>query len=39
MLRHISVPLTNGQFDALVSFSFNLCAGVLQRSMRRRKVN
>ena len=39
MLRLISVPLTGGQFDALVSFTFNLGAGALQRSTLRRKVN
>ncbi|MFO0109292.1 MAG: lysozyme, partial [Alphaproteobacteria bacterium] len=35
----ITVPLTDGQFDALVSFTFNLGAGALQRSTLRRKVN
>jgi len=35
----IHVPLTDGQFDALVSFTFNLGGGVLQRSTLRRKVN
>ena len=39
VLRLISVPLTDGQFDALVSFTFNLGAGALQRSTMRRKVN
>ena len=39
VLRLISVPLTGGQFDALVSFTFNLGAGALQRSTLRRKVN
>lgn len=39
VLRLISVPLTDGQFDALVSFTFNLGAGALQRSALRRKVN
>ena len=39
VLRLISVPLTNGQFDALVSFTFNLGAGAVQRSTLRRKVN
>lgn len=39
VLRLIRVPLTDGQFDALVSFTFNLGAGVLQRSTLRRKVN
>lgn len=39
VLRLISVPLTDGQFEALVSFTFNLGAGALQRSTLRRKVN
>jgi len=39
VLRLISVPLANGQFDALVSFTFNLGAGALQRSTLRHKVN
>lgn len=39
VLRLINVPLTDGQFDALVSFTFNLGAGSLQRSTLRRKVN
>jgi lysozyme len=37
--RLIKRPLTAGQFDALVSFTFNLGAGALQRSTLRRKVN
>jgi lysozyme len=39
VLRLITVPLTDGQLDALVSFTFNLGAGALQRSTLRRKVN
>jgi lysozyme len=39
VLRLISVPLTQGQFDALVSFTFNLGSGALQRSTLRRKIN
>ena len=39
VLRLIAVPLTDGQFDALVSFAFNLGGGALQRSTLRRKVN
>ena len=32
------VPLTQGQFDALVSFSFNVGLGTLQRSTLHQKV-
>ncbi len=39
VIRLISVPLTQGQFDALVSFTFNLGAGALQRSTLRRVIN
>jgi lysozyme len=39
VLRLIRIPLDDGQFDALVSFTFNLGAGALQRSTLRRKVN
>jgi GH24 family phage-related lysozyme (muramidase) len=39
VLRLITVSLTEGQFDALVSFTFNLGAGALQRSTLRRRVN
>lgn len=41
VLRLIKVPLTDGQFDALVSFTFNLGSGALQRSTlrRNRKIN
>jgi lysozyme len=39
VLRLIDIPLTDGQFDALVSFTFNLGAGAFQRSTLRRKVN
>jgi len=39
VLRLISVPLTDGQFGALVSFTYNLGAGALQRSALRQKVN
>lgn len=35
----IKVPLTQGQFDALVSFTFNLGGGALQRSTLRSKLN
>lgn len=37
--RLITVPLTQGQFDALVSFSFNVGLGNLQNSTLRMKVN
>lgn len=39
VLRLVNVPLTDGQFDALVSFTFNLGSGAFQRSTLRRKVN
>lgn len=39
VLRLIHVSLSEGQFDALVSFTYNLGAGALQRSTLRRKVN
>lgn len=39
VLRFIAVPLTDGQFDALVSFTFNLGSGALQRSTLRRRIN
>lgn len=38
-MRLISVLLTDGQFNALVSLTFNLGAAALQRSTLRRKVN
>jgi lysozyme len=37
--RLIYAPLSQNQFDALISFTFNLGAGALQRSTLRRKVN
>ena len=37
--RLINVPLTDNQFDALVSFTFNIGAGALQRSTLRAKLN
>jgi lysozyme len=39
VLRLISVPLTDGQFDALVSFTYNLGGGALQRSTVRCVIN
>ncbi len=38
LLRLISVPITDGQFDALVFFTFNLGAGALQCSTLGLKV-
>jgi lysozyme len=37
--KFVPVPLTQGQFDALVSFSFNVGLGTLQRSTLRAKMN
>jgi lysozyme len=37
--RLIDVPLTDNQFDALVSFTFNLGSGSLQASTLRMKIN
>ena len=37
--RYIFAKLTQGMFDALVSFSFNLGLGTLQRSTLRQKIN
>lgn len=37
--RLITVPVSDNQFDALVSFTYNLGAGALQRSTLRFKVN
>jgi len=39
VLRLIKIPLTDNQFAALVSFTFNLGGGALQRSTLRQKVN
>jgi len=36
--KFCAVPLTQNQFDALISFSFNLGLGVLQRSTLRQKI-
>ena len=37
--RLITYPLKQNQFDALVSFAFNVGLGALQRSTLRRKIN
>jgi lysozyme len=37
--RLITAPLSQNQFDALVSFSFNVGLGTLQRSTLRQKIN
>ena len=39
VLRLITVPISDGRFDALTSFAFNLGGGALQRSTLRSKVN
>ena len=39
VLRLIKVVLEENQYDALVSFTFNLGGGALQRSTLRQKVN
>jgi lysozyme len=38
VLRYCTVPLTQSQFDALVSWSYNLGLGTLQRSTLRQKI-
>lgn len=37
--RYINANITDNQFSALVSFTFNLGAGALQRSTLRQKIN
>ena len=37
--KYVTVPLTQNQFDALVSFVYNLGLGCLQRSTLRKKLN
>lgn len=39
VLEHVRVPLTQGQFDALVDFAFNLGVGALSESTLLRKLN
>ena len=38
VVQFCPVPLTQGQYDALVSFSFNVGLGTLQRSTLRQKI-
>ena len=38
VVQFCPVPLTQGQYDALISFSFNVGLGTLQRSTLRQKV-
>ncbi|CAB5219486.1 Endolysin/autolysin [uncultured Caudovirales phage] len=37
--QYCTVPLTQGMFDGLVSFAFNVGLGTLQRSTLRQKLN
>jgi len=37
--RYITVPLKQHEYDAIISFSFNLGLGVLQRSTLRQALN
>jgi len=37
--KYITVPLRQNEFDAIISFSFNLGLGVLQRSTLRQALN
>jgi len=37
--KYITAQLTQNQFDALISFAFNLGLGTLQRSSLRQKLN
>ena len=39
VIRNINVALSNNQFAALVSFTFNLGGSTLQRSTLRQKIN
>lgn len=39
VLRNINIPLSDNQFAALVSFTYNVGASALQRSTLRQKIN
>ena len=39
VLRLVQIPLTQPQFDALVSFTYNLGGGALERSTLLKKLN
>ncbi|MDX2074717.1 MAG: lysozyme [Alphaproteobacteria bacterium] len=39
IMRLVCVPISQAQFDALVSFTFNVGAGALQRSTLRQRLN
>jgi GH24 family phage-related lysozyme (muramidase) len=39
VIRNINIALSQNQFDSLVSFTFNVGAGSLQRSSLRQKIN
>jgi lysozyme len=39
VIRNINTQLSQNQFDSLVSFTFNVGAGGLQRSTLRQKIN
>lgn len=39
VLKHVTVPLTQNQFDALVSFAYNCGEGALKRSNLLKRVN
>ncbi len=39
VIKYITQPLSPDQFDALISFTYNLGAAALQRSSLRQKIN